>query len=379
MEIIAQRSGERHPGVSPAPGLACKVAARVAAGRVGFGIGGRPDGFPVPRFRNMLHGFTGAKCVLATRLDVECDPATATEGSDAWFAASASGIACAELELGAVAQASADADLVLLLDDAGQRLVGEFAKWQFGGGAAPGAVGARRLTYDLPPSVARAFDPRGAGLPMRVPVLVTRERQAFATMVAQLLTITGAGCATPGGISCVLLERGFASPKSHGQYLAAFLAGRHDSGNCAAEREIDLRLAQAATWSRHPDVAIEAAMSLVLRGKQEPGIQALQLLLASERPHGDQYKAAFYLAQLGDPSGYGALVNAMHSSISHYRLMAVRHALAFSPYQGQVVEGIRVDLRSLLAERIGDPDPLVRAELAYFMNEMDVPRQMSRA
>jgi hypothetical protein len=75
---------------------------------------------------------------------------------------------------------------------------------------------------------------------------------------------------------------------------------------------------------------------------------------------------------MGDPSGYGAFVQTLHSEIPHYRLMALRHAIAFMPYEGQRVNNAEVSVRKLLVERLADPDDLVRREAPFYLEELQV-------
>jgi hypothetical protein len=51
---------------------------------------------------------------------------------------------------------------------------------------------------------------------------------------------------------------------------------------------------------------------------------------------------------LGDPSGYPAMLAALHSENEHTRLMAVRHLIGFKPCDGQTVKGKIVDIRAEL-------------------------------
>jgi HEAT repeat protein len=114
-------------------------------------------------------------------------------------------------------------------------------------------------------------------------------------------------------------------------------------------------------------------MSLALRGDQDAARQALTPLVAdSSSATSEAYLAAFYLAQLGDPSGYPAMVRALHSKSEHTRLMAARHLIAFKPYEGQTVGDRRVDVRAELAERLKDPSVYVRREIPYLLAEASV-------
>jgi hypothetical protein len=168
------------------------------------------------------------------------------------------------------------------------------------------------------------------------------------------------------------LGQALASKEPGRAYTAAFLIGRCRARDAAVDHTLTRRLEELLDGRPEPDIAIEAGMSLALRGNVERGRQTLHALLSSPHPLGDQYKSAFYLAQMGDPSGYGALVKTLHSEIPHYRLMALRHALVFVHYEGQKVDDIDVDVRKLLVERLADPDEFVRSEVPFYLEELRV-------
>ena len=312
---------------------------------------------PEPVFREVDYAFAGGRCLIGARIDFVRESRAAHGAGAAWCRACAPGVAAAQLETGAVAPASAGADVGLLLGDAGMRVVSEFLKWQTGGGSAHGA----HAPAPAPDAAAQAGD---AAMPQRSAVLLARERAGVLLLTSALLG------PRVGRAEAVDAVKALAATQAPRRYLGAFLAGRCAPADPDDERRLVRSLEQAATWSPQPDVAIEAAMSLVLRGRQQRGYDALQELLASSRPMGDQYKAAFYLAQFGDPSGYGALLAALRGPLAHYRLMAMRHLIAFLPFDGQLVDGRRVDVEAVLAERLTDPEPLVRAEAMSCLIEL---------
>jgi HEAT repeat protein len=163
-------------------------------------------------------------------------------------------------------------------------------------------------------------------------------------------------------------------------YIAAYLIGRVRSDDSATDQSLTQSLQTLLTQSEDGakpatanDVFIEAAMSLALRGNIERAHKALLNLLHSKTPLGDQYKAAFYLAELGDSSGYPALLSTLQSDIPHYRLMALRHALAFVQYDGQTVSGQIINVLQLLTDRLHDPDPMVRSEVPFYLEELHPP------
>ena len=339
-------------GVSP-DGRRAVGSVRVLA-TVLAGASAEPGNPPEPVFREVDYAFAGGRCLIGARIDFVRESRTLPGAGAAWCRACAPGVAAAQLETGAVAPASAGADVALLLGDAGMRVVSEFIKWQTGGGSARGA---HALPAARDGAVAQAqAQAGGSATPERSALLLARERTGVLLLTAALLG------PRVGRVEASDAVKALASTQAPRRYLGAFLAGRCAPADPDDERRLARSLEQAATWSPQPDVAIEAAMSLVLRGKLGRGSDALQELLASSRPMGDQYKAAFYLAQLGDPAGYGALLAALRGPLAHYRLMAMRHLIAFLPFDGQLVDGRRVDVEAVMAERLTDPEPLVRAE-----------------
>jgi len=211
-----------------------------------------------------------------------------------------------------------------------------------------------------------------AGLPQRSDLLIDREKAAFPGMVKSLFTMGKGEMASPSLTSDVLIQA-LGSKKPGRAYTAAFIIGRCQAQDPGINSSLTQALETVIKEVAESDVVIEAAMSLVLRGNLEQGRQTLLAQVNSPKPLGDQYKAAFYLAQLGDPSGYGALVKTLRSEIPHYRLMALRHAIAFVPYQAQKINNLDVDIRGLLIERLSDSDELVRSEVPFYLEELQVP------
>lgn len=211
-----------------------------------------------------------------------------------------------------------------------------------------------------------------AGLPHRTELLLSRERRSFASMVAGLFTLGKGEIITPP-LTAGVLDQALDSDAPARAYTAAFLIGRCRARDTTVDAALTHRLEEILDGTPEPDVAIEAAMSLALRGKVERGLRILRAALDSQHPLGNQYKAAFYLAQMGDPSGYAALVRTLHSEIPHYRLMALRHAIAFLPYEGQKVNDLDVDVRALLVERLADSDEIVRSEVPFYLEELQTP------
>jgi HEAT repeat protein len=199
-------------------------------------------------------------------------------------------------------------------------------------------------------------------------------------MVSSLFTTDKSEPDTPPPLTAEAITHALASTEPMRAYAAAYLTGRAKADDATVDQSLTQNFESLLTKSQEGakpttanDVLIEAAMSLALRGNIERAHTALLNLLHSPDPLGDQYKAAFYLAELGDPSGYPALLATLQSNIPHYRLMALRHALVFHQYDGQTVNNTRIDVLQLLTARLHDPDPLVRSEAPFYLEELHPP------
>lgn len=211
-----------------------------------------------------------------------------------------------------------------------------------------------------------------AGLPYRTEQLLNRERRSFVGQVVLLFT-AAKGEIEPPPLTAAALDQALGSDQPGRARAAAFLIGRCRAIDPEVDRFLLQRLCELSDRALPSEVAIEVGMSLVLRGRAQVGRKLLHANLHRPGPIDNAYLAAFYLAQIGDPSGYGVLVRTLASEIPHYRLMALRHALGFLPYDGQSVDGMTVDVRSLLVERLGDPDELVRSEVPFYLEELKLP------
>lgn len=219
-----------------------------------------------------------------------------------------------------------------------------------------------------------------AGLPHREEVILERERNLFPLMVDRLLGRGKTSREHPSnGPTMAALEETFARREPTTLRAAAFLAGRCQPDEPEDRERLTalLRGLLEALPVKALDIMaaayIEAAMSLGLRGDAEAARLALRPLVAGDASGFAQaYLAAFYLAQLGDPAGYPALLEALRSANEHNRLMAVRHLVAFKPYDGQAVQGVVVDIRAELVKRLQDHDAYVRAEVPYLLKEAEV-------
>ena len=210
-------------------------------------------------------------------------------------------------------------------------------------------------------------------LAARTDLILGRERGGFDSML-DVLRQSGKGVSeSQPPLAVSELEAGFGSSEPSVQYAAAFLAGRCRVEPAAGARVTEMLRALIDDPGAPTDVAIEAAMSLVLRGDRERGHKRLLRAAVNPDPFADAYKAAFFLAQLGDPSGWPAMVKSLSSDIAHFRLMALRHLAGFLPHEAKTVGDATINVRTRLLAALADPDPLVRQEMPFYLEEAAVP------
>jgi hypothetical protein len=206
------------------------------------------------------------------------------------------------------------------------------------------------------------------GLPQRTPAIVARERSIYELSTGTL----GGGKGSPQArVTTGDLHRAWSGGRAP-RFAVAFLIGRCRAADAAADARLTA-LVEAGLADPGAAVRVESAMALVLRGQRERGETALKEIAATNDRFSDDYKAAYYLAQLGDPAGYPVVVASIRGDLAHYRLMAARHVIAWQPYDGQEIAGHAVDPRALLVERLQDPEPIVRAEIPRLLKELGVP------
>jgi HEAT repeat protein len=176
-----------------------------------------------------------------------------------------------------------------------------------------------------------------------------------------------------------LLEAAFADRKGTIMPAAAFLAGRCQPDASEDQERLTTLLRDlldslpADKLGIMSSTYMETAMSLALRGDPDTALRALRSLVADfASSTRDNHLAAFYLAQLGDPSGYPIMLESLRSSNEHTRLMAARRLIGFKPYDGKSVQGKVVDIRAELVERLKDRHTYVRVEVPFLLAEAGV-------
>lgn len=187
-----------------------------------------------------------------------------------------------------------------------------------------------------------------------------RDRRRLTGVWEEALASEGVDLTTDGLIKVL------GSDRIHLRTGAAILLGRR--GRVEAIPHLRPLLADEI-----PTVRVEAAMSLVLLGDTSGTcvlIEALEAPLVTPAP----LTAAGYLAALGDPRGYGTVLQGLRSNLAGIRLMAAVALKGFLRYHGRDIAGQKVDLVSKFEEALSDSDPLVRREILHKAGALDDPR-----
>lgn len=152
---------------------------------------------------------------------------------------------------------------------------------------------------------------------------------------------------------------------------AAYVAGRCHAQDEDADASLTAAVDSALADANDPVLRIELAMAAALRGVAAGG-SALRTAARERDPFAEPHKAAAYLASLGDPSGWPAIVRTAQGGVAHYRLMAVRAVLQFEPFAGRTIEGEVVDPKGRAVAALEDEDALVRAEVPAVLERLAI-------
>lgn len=222
---------------------------------------------------------------------------------------------------------------------------------------------------------------RAAGLAGRTAVILGREQRLWPQMAAELRGRLGRS--GPEAIATSTVRAALTSGDPERVPLAAFLVGRSrpevDGVVCDWEEELhgviaERSLVDLGAWSL---AFVEAQMSSVLLGL---GVEGAQHGLDQAKHGLDQairadssanWLAVYYLAQLGDPSGWPALCRLLEAPDGFTRLMAARHLVGFLPFDGQVIGGSQVDVVGGIKALLDDEDARVAVEVAALLAEAD--------
>lgn len=208
-------------------------------------------------------------------------------------------------------------------------------------------------------------------IPYRTEALLQREKLSFWPMMGELGLDSAAAYEKDEQIY-LKLKDALGSTETWKAYTSAFLIGRLKLNSKTLNDKLIVESMLQLKKEKRCDVAIELSMSIALQGNVDFGIRNLRLLLENPEPLEDQYKAAFYLAQFGDLSGFEIFKKTLSDDIPHIRLMAMRHLLGFSPFDGQKVNGQVIQTSELLKKFIHDSDESIRSEVPFYLKEMKV-------
>lgn len=235
-----------------------------------------------------------------------------------------------------------------------------------------------------------------AGFPQRGKKILSREQKMYPVMVSELSKKASDGSDDDeffdddgdfdndltGGMKILtmeMLEKAFLSQISKSLPSASFLAGRCQPELLEDQERLTGLLKQTfaslpVNALRDKAVAyIEMAMSLALRGEVETAKDALQQVVTKKITSvGYIDLAAFYLAQLGDPSGYPAMLESLNNKNEFNRLMATRHLIGFQPYDGQTVGEHSVDIKAAFIKQLDDVNSYVQEEVPFLMAEAEI-------
>lgn len=147
------------------------------------------------------------------------------------------------------------------------------------------------------------------------------------------------------------LQDGSAAVRSE----AAFLLGLNGDANA-------LPPLRAALEDDSARVRVEAALALARLGETEEALPLLRTELRGEFFADAPLRAARALAVLGDPSGWPRVLEALDSPLPSNRMEAIAVLPSFVPFDGQEVDGQRIEVRSRLRQAAEDSEELLRQD-----------------
>ncbi len=210
-----------------------------------------------------------------------------------------------------------------------------------------------------------------AGLPYRTPKIINREKKSIYSLLNSLSLSDRDNSEIPE-LSFDSLINVLQSEEDWRAYNAAFILGRISFNNDSLNHELLTHLKNIISTEIRSDVKIECAMSLVLKGKKDKGKKVLLNMVNEEGYLENQYKASFYLAQMGDLTGVEKFYKTLNSEIPHYRLMAMRHYIVFEPFNGFIINDTKVDVNKTLLKFLKDSDEMIRSEVPFYLEELGI-------
>lgn len=148
---------------------------------------------------------------------------------------------------------------------------------------------------------------------------------------------------------------------------AAFLLGHSEDPQ--AKEALD-----ASLQDNEARVRVEAAFALARLGDKGSAMSTLHKELQGQFFSDAPLRAARALARLGDPVGYGRVMEALASPLPSNRMEAIAVLSAFLPYAGQIVESNTVDPVAVLMKGAQDPEELLRRDALSALASISDPR-----
>jgi hypothetical protein len=214
-------------------------------------------------------------------------------------------------------------------------------------------------------------------LPGRTAVVVERERRQWPGAAAELREALGRSSDEATDDEDVALELdditdGLSSTEPDVVPTAAFLAGRCEPVDGLADAvastvaRYDPAQLRASAWD-----FVESCFAWALLGAADEAAERLRLLVGPEAVRSTEaHRAAAYLAQIGDPSGWPTFVHALEQGNDHVKLMAARLACYFEAFTGTEVDGLVVDPVAALRRLAADAGPWVAPEIPSLLEEL---------
>ncbi len=205
-----------------------------------------------------------------------------------------------------------------------------------------------------------------SGFPARTELVLARERQLWPIHAARV------GGADPEDLTCDAVMTALTGQDMDALASGAWLVGRArvaggDPGlGSAAER-------RAKKLDRADDYEalafLEAQMSLALADRSVRKRKANLSDFVRKIDSLYVQLAAYYLAQLGDPSGWPAMMGVARGRNEQGRIVAARNLVGFLPYDGQAVGGVTIDVVGALRAGLADTSAFVRREAPALIAE----------
>ncbi len=169
------------------------------------------------------------------------------------------------------------------------------------------------------------------------------------------------------GLDASGLAKALRSPEVSVRAEAAFLLGYAADASAAD-------VLQRAVKDDSARVRVEAALALARSGKPEEAKPLLRAELKGELFEDAPLRAARALALLGEPSGYGRVMEALASPFPSNRMEAIAVLPAFLPFAGETIGEHAIDPVGNLIRAASDSEAMLRRDALSAIALTDDPR-----